>query len=229
MNKYEELFREAGFSASHLKTIEWVGNNKSVLEIGCASGYMTRVLKEKGCRVTGVEKDEFMAEKARVFCYNLIVGSIEDKKILNRLENIFFDVVVMNDVLEHLVEPEKVLWELRPKLKTDGYLLLSLPNIANWETRRNIFFKGSFHYQDFGVMDNNHLRFFTFFSARALIEKTGYKIADYVVTDFSYLPLEGTLKKTRLSRNFLEVLKRKISSRYPNFGSAHFLFKAVTR
>ena len=225
-SKYEKLFYKAGLSAAHLKTIERAGEDKTVLEIGCASGYISKLLKEKRCRVTAVEKDKAMAEKAQDFCETVLIGSIEDDKIIDSIKNKAFDVVIMNDILEHLIDPERVLLNLRTKFKEDGCLLLSLPNVANWEIRKNLFFRGQFKYQDYGVMDREHLRFFTFFTARALIKKAQYEIIDYAVTVFSYLPFEGSLKKIGVSQKALDYLKQKAAEYYPNFGGEHFLFKA---
>jgi len=224
-SKYEKLFGQAGLSAAHLKTIEWVGEDKTVLEVGCASGYISKLLKEKRCQVTAVEKDKAMAGKAQAFCKTILVGSIEDDRIIDLLKNRAFDVVIMNDILEHLAEPERVLLNLRTKFKEDGYLLLSLPNVANWEIRKNLFFRGQFKYQDYGVMDREHLRFFTFSTAIALIERARYEIIDYAVTGFSYLPFEGSLRKIGVRQKELNYLKERVAKYYPNFGGAHFLFK----
>src|ERR671930_1978651 len=62
---------------NHTLMLELIGHNKRVLECGCATGYMSRVLAERGCRVTGVEIVPEAAEQARPFCEQVIVGDLD--------------------------------------------------------------------------------------------------------------------------------------------------------
>jgi len=78
-------------------------------------------------------------------------------------------------VLEHLVDPARVLDQIDYFLSTNGYLVISLPNIVHWETRLKVLM-GKFDYQAWGTLDHTHLRFFTLTNARELIESAGYRI-----------------------------------------------------
>ena len=158
--------------------LEWVGEGKRVLEIGCSTGYMSRDLVERGCSVTGIEVDPAAAERARAYCQAVYVLDLNDPGWISQLSEKNFDVVLLGDVLEHLVMPNTTLQMLGEVLTADGSLVISLPNIVHWITRLKILF-GEFNYQPGGTLDHTHLRFFTPRTAKALIELSGYRIARF--------------------------------------------------
>ena len=86
-----------------------------------------------------------------------------------------FDRVLLLDVLEHLVRPERLLAEVRPALKESGRLVVSVPNVANITVRLALLF-GRFHYTDRGILDRTHLNFYTRKTARAFLEENGWEI-----------------------------------------------------
>jgi 2-polyprenyl-3-methyl-5-hydroxy-6-metoxy-1,4-benzoquinol methylase len=83
-----------------------------------------------------------------------------------------FDLLILGDVLEHLVDPGASLARLVPLLKPGGQVLASVPNIAHWQVVAGLIL-GRFDYTDQGVMDRTHLRWFTPKSLRALLESAG--------------------------------------------------------
>src|SRR4051812_41073249 len=90
------------------KILRYIGTGKRVLEIGCASGTQTRIMKQQlNCHVVGVELDPDAANEARPFCDSLHVGDIETLDLQFQLESAPFDVVVFADVLEHLKDPRQ--------------------------------------------------------------------------------------------------------------------------
>jgi 2-polyprenyl-3-methyl-5-hydroxy-6-metoxy-1,4-benzoquinol methylase len=158
--------------------VTWVGRGKRVLELGCSTGFISQALVTNQCEVTGVEIDEVAARKARKFCKEVIVTDLSADDWTGCLNGQTFDVILMGDVLEHLVNPDKVLRTLRPLLRPSGFLLISLPNIVHWFTRMKILL-GHFDYQEQGTLDCTHLRFFTPRSAQKLIEEAGFKVTGY--------------------------------------------------
>jgi 2-polyprenyl-3-methyl-5-hydroxy-6-metoxy-1,4-benzoquinol methylase len=147
-----------------------------VLDVGCAGGRVARHLREKGCIVTGIERDPVLAEKARRYCAEVIEGDVEDPEVLGRADGLF-DYVVLSDILEHLVWPEHLLVALRGRLSQTGRVLAAIPNVLVWHTRKE-FLLGRFEYQDSGTLDRTHLRFFTPKTARQLALASGYRVAD---------------------------------------------------
>jgi len=158
--------------------LEWIGEGKRVLEVGCSTGYMSRDLAERGCCVTGIEVDPTAAESARAYCQAVHVLDLNVPDWISGFPDKGFDVVLLGDVLEHLVMPDTALLQLRDVLKSDGTLVISLPNVVHWITRLKILF-GQFNYEAWGTLDHTHLRFFTMKTSRALIEAGGYRITRF--------------------------------------------------
>lgn len=160
---------------THTILLNWIVDNSRVLEIGCATGYMTRVLTaQKSCIVDGFEINEEAAEQARPFLNRLWVGNLEDKADLGQIDGLY-DVVLVADVFEHLCHPELVLSQLRQHLLPGGDVLISLPNVAHWSVRRALLF-GRWDLTDRGLMDRTHLRWFTRSTAEAMIRQAGFSV-----------------------------------------------------
>lgn len=146
-----------------------------VLDVGCATGYLARYLADaRGCEVVGVELDSVAAGEARAHCSEVVVGDITSPETRRRLDGPF-DVVVVADVLEHLVDPGGTLRYARTLLGEDGTVVASIPNVAVWRSRLQLA-AGRFDYADSGTFDRTHLRFFTRRTARALAEESGYRV-----------------------------------------------------
>lgn len=175
-SRYEGPILEDAYDRTW-KLLEWVGHNKDVLEIGCSSGYMSRRIAERGCRVVGVEIDEKAAQQAAQFCQQVIVADLNDQGWNGQIQQTF-DVILMADVLEHLVYPQQVLHEAGSLLRPNGCLVISLPNIVHWITRFSIFL-GQFRYHSFGTLDISHLRFFTHRTATEMIEEVGFCVTRF--------------------------------------------------
>jgi 2-polyprenyl-3-methyl-5-hydroxy-6-metoxy-1,4-benzoquinol methylase len=161
------------------KVIKWVDRGSDVLEVGCASGIQTRILKENlDCRVTGLEIDKSAAEDARPYCESLIIGNIEEIDLSQALGQRRFDTILFVDVLEHLIDPNAAIKKVLPFLKEGGHLIASIPNIAHaaicWELAH-----GRFDYQKYGLLDNTHIRFFTKKNVTKLFEEAGYRIISW--------------------------------------------------
>ncbi|HEY7305837.1 MAG TPA: glycosyltransferase [Bryobacteraceae bacterium] len=100
-----------------------------------------------------------------------------------------FDRILLLDVLEHLHNPSPVLRDSRRLLAQRGKLIVSVPNAVNLTVRLKVLF-GRFRYEDRGILDWSHLRFFTKKTVRALLEEHGYRIAG---RHFTIMPLERVI------------------------------------
>ncbi len=86
-----------------------------------------------------------------------------------------FDVVLAADVLEHVRQPQQLLGEMRSLLRSEGIAVVCVPNVAHWYPRfRSLL--GAFDYDQRGILDRTHLRFFTRRSIRRLVEREGFKV-----------------------------------------------------
>lgn len=174
MAVYNSIFAPDDLKTSAAQIIELTGEGKKVLEIGCACGYITRHLNENRCKVTGIELDEAAAGLAKSFCERIIVADIEGDGVLEQIKE-RFDVIILGDVLEHLKEPFEILNACKNKLEKAGYVILSVPNIAYWKQRIR-FLLGSFNYTNEGILDKNHLRFFTLKTAKEMIDNCDFSV-----------------------------------------------------
>lgn len=155
---FEGIDLESG--SVHADVVTLVEEGSRVLELGPATGYMTRAFKGRGCSVVGIELDPEMAVKAERFSERMIVGDIDQLDLEAELGDERFDAIVAADVLEHLRDPLRVLVELRRFLQPDGCFVISFPNVAHGSVRLSLL-GGRFDYQKVGLLDSTHLRFFT--------------------------------------------------------------------
>ncbi|MHB9036652.1 MAG: class I SAM-dependent methyltransferase [Armatimonadota bacterium] len=170
-----KTYEQNGLMPAQAAVAGLVKPGSRVLEVGCATGYMTRVLKEdRGCKVTVLEISEDMIERARPYAECAIVGDITNPGIWDDLQRPF-DHIVFADVLEHLPDPWAVLRRARECLTPVGSVVCSVPNIAHYRIRLKLLF-GHFDYRRYGILDDTHLRFFTAHSIRSTFVDTGYVI-----------------------------------------------------
>jgi O-antigen biosynthesis protein len=161
--------------------LDLVPKGARVLEFGCATGYMSEVLKSrKGCTVTGIEISPEAGELAKEHCDRVIIGDAEELDYHALLGKERFDVMLFVDVLEHLKEPTGVLERSRPFLARRGAVLASIPNIAHGSVRLALL-AGEFRYRKLGLLDDTHLRFFTREGVRDLFEGAGFVISNWLV------------------------------------------------
>ena len=144
-----------------------------VLEIGCAEGGFKANFPRE-VEYWGVEPVSEVAEHARSKGVKVLVGTYDD--MCDQIPDAYFDVVVCNDVIEHMVDPESFLTSVKCKLTANGVLIGSIPNVRFWRNLINLLIKRDWKYEDSGVLDRTHLRFFTAKSFRRLIYQSGYEL-----------------------------------------------------
>ena len=146
-----------------------------VLELGCAEGAFAAAVKERtGAEVWGIELDDKAARHAATLIDHVLVGDAADR--IAELPDAYFDTVVCNDVLEHLVDPLAILVQLRSKLKLDGVVVASIPNIRYLPALSKVVFRKDFPQDDFGIFDRTHLRFFTRKSIVRMFSQAGFTV-----------------------------------------------------
>ena len=160
IERYDYAFEPDGneWAARLLRRVPQGGG--SVLELGPGPGAMTRVLLERGHRVTVVENDPEALEVLNALGVEVISGNLDGTDWLEAIAGRRFDAVLACDVLEHLRKPEDVLLRLSEFVAPMGQLVISVPNIAYAgvvAAMRN----GIFDYSDKGQLDRTHVRFFT--------------------------------------------------------------------
>lgn len=166
-----------------------VKKNSVVLEFGPAYGRLTQYLKEElGCQVYCIEIDSEAIPFIKNYTVEVLNDDIENYKWLDKWQDISFDYIIFADVLEHLHQPDKVLSNSKKLLKNDGTILFSVPNIAHVAILDSLY-NNLFEYQKTGILDETHLRFFTYYSIEQLCQNVGlkpiYKTATYYTTEMT--------------------------------------------
>ncbi len=148
-----------------------------VLEVGCgigATGAEIKRLRGRGTVVVGVELFPDAAEKAHEALDSVFTGDVE--KINLPFENGYFDCVIYGDVLEHLIDPWRVLARHKELLKQGGVMVASIPNVAHYRIVRMLKNK-EWNYQSSGIMDVTHIRFFAIKNIRSMFGNIGMEVS----------------------------------------------------
>ncbi len=148
-----------------------------VLEVGCGCGATLFRIKYMWphADVKGIEIVDKIAEIGANNC-DIIQGNIESMELPYEKE--YFDYIIFGDVLEHLFEPDKVLKKIKPYMKKDASLLVSIPNIMS-ATVIVPLLCGNFQYEDSGILDRTHVKFYTLYTIIKLLDECGYKTETY--------------------------------------------------
>jgi len=138
------------------------GPVERVLEVGCGAGATLQWLKQTGyCKSTyGIEITEAWAEAARLHADRVVVGDAE-KLIDTAFAGVQFDLILCLDVLEHMVDPWHFVDQLPHLLTPGGRIVFSIPNVRNLRVVLPLVFCGRWRYEETGILDRTHLRFFS--------------------------------------------------------------------
>lgn len=189
------------------------------VDIGCGSGENAALLKKRkpNVEIHGITVNEREAERARTNgCDNVLVLDAQ-----NWDPDCLFDGVIMCHFLEHIAWPCFFLKKCRKFLNHTGFVYVALPNVMMWRQRLK-FLKGEFRYEDTGIMDNTHLRFFDWSSAVDMVSKAGFETVA--------LKGRGTFPLWKLRRYIPGPLVKKIDgwaiNIAPNLFATDILIKA---
>jgi 2-polyprenyl-3-methyl-5-hydroxy-6-metoxy-1,4-benzoquinol methylase len=145
-------------------------SGRDVLDVGCGFATTSQYIQKMGNRVSGIESSPDAVRVARTRIAEVMEGDLQqftaDRK---------FDAIIFADVLEHLAWPVGVLKRYTSMLKPGGSVIVSLPNIGLWSVRLGLLF-GRFHYDDTGVLDRTHLRFFTRANAMQMLRAANLRV-----------------------------------------------------
>lgn len=184
-----------------------------VLDVGCNRGQTGKVLKEAiGCKVIGIDNSPRALKEAQKVLDKVILADIESPK---EPFGDKFDMIILSNILEHLRDPLAILKSLKPQLKPTAYFLIAVPNIAFWPVRLSLL-RGEFNYKDEGILNKNHLRFFTCKNLEKLLNDVDLEIEERATNYLGWRACVAKFWPTLLASQFL-VICRPRSSYSPSF------------
>jgi len=146
------------------------------VEVGCSSGALAREYKKlnPGCGYVGIEIVADYARLARRHCDSVLELDIEslDAQAVRGLEA---DCWIFGDSLEHLRDPWALLKRIRAALVADGAVVACIPNAQHWSVQARLAC-GELRYEDMGLLDRTHLRWFTRITILEMFQQTGFRV-----------------------------------------------------
>ena len=165
------------YDCSREELIPFVADtSRRVLDVGCSSGGFGELLKRvrPGIEVWGVEPETEVAKVAAGRLDKVINGLFSSNDPALRNEK--FDTILFNDVLEHLVDPLPALKEAKALLTPSGQIIASIPNILFYYQVFQLVIRQDWKYQESGILDYTHLRFFTKKSILRMFDEAGLTV-----------------------------------------------------
>ncbi len=182
-SKYFANIERIHENASHGIILSQITPGSMVLECGCATGYMTRYMKEAlDAKVSIVELNPSDYDQAKKYAADGICTDLESREWWDYYQGRKFDYILFADVLEHLRNPERVLKWAVDLLKEDGTIIASIPNVAHADILVNLL-NGRWNYTPLGLLDNTHIHFWAEKNLDGLFRQAGLTVVeqDYTI------------------------------------------------
>lgn len=203
-----------------LNLMDAVQGNLCVLDVGCAAGGNLMYLQATHpfYELHGIELDEAAAGIADNFA---AIDAVDVEQYDKPEWQGKFDCIIAADIIEHLRNPWTAVRNFHAWLKPSGQLLLSLPNVLHVTEVMNLL-KGRFDYQDSGILDRTHLRFFTGQTGRELLEEAGFmvekmlgKTVPLTTQEQDFIDRQATIDERSNISKEIQVYQWIISARKP--------------
>ena len=148
-----------------------------IIEFGCSSGALAREYKaiNPDCHYVGVEIDNRYAQMASRYCDQVLVADLDAVGDDFFSQHTGYDCWIFGDVLEHLRDPWLMLERVRRVISEDGCVVACIPNAQHWSVISRLLL-GDFHYEESGLLDRTHLRWFTRKTMSEMFQRTGYRV-----------------------------------------------------
>lgn len=188
-----------------------------VLEVGCGEGRFSAHLPHRRS-YWGVEPSA-AADQARGVLDHVFRGTYDE--VAEQLPDGHFDLLICNDVIEHMADPDAFLQSVRRKLAPGALVVGSVPNVRYLPHLAELLLQRDWRYRDAGILDRTHLRFFTAASLRRTLQQQGYEVQALVGLNsiIALSPLPGRLRWwSMLMLLQLATLRGQGDSRYLQHG-----------
>lgn len=157
--------------------LKLIGRNKKVLDVACYDGYVGEKIKNNNNVVLGVDASR---EAVKMSTKRGLIAKVSDIEMGLPYKNHFFDLVFAGEIIEHVVDTDFFMEEIKRVLKKNGELVITTPNIASLDRRLmllfniNPFLPASFDYPSNALA--GHVRFFNNKLLKKFLGYKGFKI-----------------------------------------------------
>jgi SAM-dependent methyltransferase len=147
---------------------------RCILDVGCYTGEFAQLVQDSlGVEVWGVDPDPRAIAICMTKISHAVCAAFDDRA---ELPEDYFDTIVFNDSLEHFCAPEQALRLARRKLVVGGYLVCSIPNMRQIDNLEHLLFDKDWRYEEAGIRDKTHMRFFTRKSMVRLFTENNFQV-----------------------------------------------------
>jgi 2-polyprenyl-3-methyl-5-hydroxy-6-metoxy-1,4-benzoquinol methylase len=217
----DEYGMKQGEESSHAVILRWLEQMppSRILDLGSSSGLLAEQARKLGHHVTAVDMLELPGVRERVDAF--MQADLDNGLPENVAAAGPFDAVLAADILEHVRSPERLMEDIRRVLVPRGILIASVPNFGHWYARGRVVF-GLFDYDQRGVLDRGHVRFFTRRGALRRLRRAGFTVRRYEATG---LPLEVLTGSNKLPHRVVRFLDRLAVTVRPTLFGYQFVFQ----
>jgi 2-polyprenyl-3-methyl-5-hydroxy-6-metoxy-1,4-benzoquinol methylase len=211
-------------NSSHSIVLRWLGQMPPgrVLDVGCSSGLLAERIRALGHHVTGVDMFALPGVTERVDRF--LQADLDRGLPLDIKVEAPFELAVAADVLEHVRDPESLLKQIRSVLIPGGTLIVSVPNFGHWYPRVRTAV-GLFDYDQRGILDRGHVRFFTRRGLLDLIRRSGFAVTRQQATG---LPVEVLSAGDGLAWRGVRAADRLAVGTWPTLFGYQFVIRCET-
>jgi 2-polyprenyl-3-methyl-5-hydroxy-6-metoxy-1,4-benzoquinol methylase len=215
MTKYKkggDIYSEKVYSnQGNLPLLNLIDQPRTVLDVGCGAGDNAALLKRRisDVKIYGITLSEREKEKASEHMERCWVADVETE-LPSPVREMTFDAMVFSHVLEHLRAPTETVRRLSSYLACGGAMYIAVPNAVVWSQRIH-YARGCFDYKKYGILDETHLRFYTYYTVNRILEGAKYMNVKHKKVSGN-LPM-GIIRKF-LPKKFTQKIDKKVAKKW---------------
>lgn len=173
------------------------GADLSILDLGCGEGFLVQEAYDQGYNVTGVDFSSFGVEKWNPKIQDQCAfGNIYEFLDKCVSDGTTYDVCILRNVLEHVIDPPMLMAQISRILKKDGIALITVPN--DYSDLQKLAMDNKHITREFWFAPPDHLYYFNTKNITPFMEKNNFKVLDM----FSSFPIDFFLFHT--GSNYIE-------------------------
>jgi 2-polyprenyl-3-methyl-5-hydroxy-6-metoxy-1,4-benzoquinol methylase len=154
------------------------------LDVGCGEGWVLKYFFERGWQVTGLDYSNYGCSKFNPDCLPFLIVNDIYQSLDNLLaQGMSYDVVWLDNVLEHVLDPEKLIQNIKPIVKQNGLLVIEVPN--DFSILQDFLIKNEYVDREYWIAIPDHISYFNRPGLENLLHAFGWSsiaiLADYPI------------------------------------------------